>query len=64
VQLKEDLRRLISRAGYRADCELCGEEILNEREVFMDNKTLCRACAGGAYYELLQSGKSQVARDK
>jgi formylmethanofuran dehydrogenase subunit E len=62
VQIKEDLRRLISRAGYRANCEVCGEEILNEREVFVGNRVLCRACAEGAYYEVLQSG--QIDRGK
>jgi formylmethanofuran dehydrogenase subunit E len=53
VRLKEDLRHLISRAGYRANCSICGEEILNEREVRLDNRILCRACADGAYYELI-----------
>ncbi|MFN2182171.1 MAG: FmdE family protein, partial [Candidatus Promineifilaceae bacterium] len=33
VRLKEDLRKLISRAGWRANCAVCGEEIFNEREV-------------------------------
>jgi formylmethanofuran dehydrogenase subunit E len=53
VRLKEDLRRLISRAGYRAICDSCGEEIFNEREIIEDDKILCRSCAEGAYYEWL-----------
>jgi formylmethanofuran dehydrogenase subunit E len=57
VRLKEDLRQLISRAGRRADCDLCGEEIINEREVQVGSQFLCRSCAGGAYYEVLQSSK-------
>jgi formylmethanofuran dehydrogenase subunit E len=61
VLLKEDLRHLISRAGYRANCDSCGEEILNEREVSVGNQILCRSCAGGAYYELLQSGNGKGA---
>jgi formylmethanofuran dehydrogenase subunit E len=57
VRLKEDLRQLISRAGRRANCAHCGEEIINEREVQVGSQFLCRACADGAYYEVLQSSK-------
>jgi ribosome-binding protein aMBF1 (putative translation factor) len=32
-------------------CEVCGEEILNERQVVHEGTTLCRACAGQAYYQ-------------
>jgi ribosome-binding protein aMBF1 (putative translation factor) len=32
------------------ECQLCGEEILNEREVVHSGMTLCRACAGEQYY--------------
>lgn len=31
-------------------CSLCGERIMDGREVHRDNKTLCRACANGKYY--------------
>jgi formylmethanofuran dehydrogenase subunit E len=50
VQLKTPAERLISRAGARAVCELCGEESINEREVVRETMTLCRACAGESYY--------------
>ena len=50
VDLTIDLRELISRPGVRTDCERCGEEIINEREVLHDGATLCRACAGESYY--------------
>jgi formylmethanofuran dehydrogenase subunit E len=39
--------------GYRADrvlCEQCGEGIGFHREVHRDGLTLCRACAGDAYW--------------
>jgi formylmethanofuran dehydrogenase subunit E len=42
--------------GYKAErvvCEACGEGINFRREVKRDGKTLCRACAGERYYELL-----------
>ncbi len=32
-------------------CENCGESISFRREVVRDGRTLCRACAGEAYYE-------------
>lgn len=52
VQLKVPAGQLVSRAGRRAQCDYCGEEILNEREVRRADLTLCRACAGEAYYGL------------
>jgi formylmethanofuran dehydrogenase subunit E len=51
VQLNLSLGTLISRAGHRVICEACGEEIINEREVFIDGACLCRACADGGYYQ-------------
>ncbi len=53
VTLKADLRKLISRAGWRANCAQCGEEIINERELRENGRVLCRACANGAYYEVV-----------
>jgi formylmethanofuran dehydrogenase subunit E len=50
VQLQLDLDAIISRDGYRAKCEQCGEEIINEREVLRAGQLLCRHCAGKSYY--------------
>ncbi|MGB1250703.1 MAG: FmdE family protein [Candidatus Promineifilaceae bacterium] len=50
VELTLSLKALISRPGVRVDCQQCGEEIINEREVFKDGQVICRACAGEAYY--------------
>ena len=36
--------------GPRIHCESCGEGISFRREVVAGNLTLCRACAGQAYY--------------
>lgn len=36
----------------RSVCAECGEEIQDARDVEKDGRTLCRACAGGAYYEM------------
>ena len=50
VSLSVDLEKIISKAGLRAVCEACGEEIMNEREVIREGMVLCRACVGEAYY--------------
>lgn len=53
VTLKTPIDQLIGRAGQRAQCAACGEEILNGRERLIDGRVLCRACAEGGerYYE-------------
>jgi formylmethanofuran dehydrogenase subunit E len=53
VQLTTPVEAIVSRAGVRANCDLCGEEIINEREVVRDGLTLCRSCAGQGYYQLV-----------
>lgn len=54
VELRVSLERLLSKPGYRVNCEACGEEILNEREVLREGIVLCRACAGEDYYQIVQ----------
>ncbi len=42
--------------GYKAPrivCEKCGEGINFKREVTVEGRTLCRACAGASYYSPL-----------
>ena len=50
VELTVSLAAILSRPGYRVNCEACGEEIMNEREVVLGGQVLCRGCAGQAYY--------------
>lgn len=50
VQLITPAAQLISRAGVRVNCAQCGEEIINEREVWRNGLALCRSCAGEAYF--------------
>lgn len=50
VTTNQPIAKFVSHASARATCDSCGEEILNEREVKRDGRTLCRACANGAYY--------------
>ena len=53
VQLTTPIETIVSRAGVRVNCDLCGEEIINEREIVRDGSTLCRSCAGQSYYQLM-----------
>jgi formylmethanofuran dehydrogenase subunit E len=41
----------------RIACDLCGEGINDRREVMLDGKILCRACAGEKYYEVMDIGR-------
>jgi formylmethanofuran dehydrogenase subunit E len=50
VVLTMPLARLLSREGHRVYCEVCGEEIFNEREVWQAGRPVCRSCAGERYY--------------
>ena len=50
VALNTPVEEIVSRPGVRVNCDLCGEEIMNEREIHQGGLTLCRACAGGGYY--------------
>lgn len=49
VELIAPVSAIISRPDARAVCDLCREEIINEREVRRGAEVLCRACAGQAY---------------
>jgi formylmethanofuran dehydrogenase subunit E len=51
IQLTVSIKEIVSRPGVRVNCERCGEEIINEREVIHSGQTLCVACAGNGYYE-------------
>ena len=41
------IQALVGRPGVRVNCDMCGEEIINGREVIIEEMTLCQACAGG-----------------
>jgi formylmethanofuran dehydrogenase subunit E len=51
VQLTVSVDEIVSRPGIRINCELCGEEIMNEREILRDGSILCQQCAGNGYYQ-------------
>lgn len=52
VTLNMPLEKIISRAGRKALCNVCGEEIMNERQILRAGLMLCRACAGESYYRV------------
>lgn len=54
VTLTVSLEKILSKDGYRVNCDVCGEEIINEREVVLDGSILCRSCAGAQYYSLVE----------
>lgn len=51
VQLKTPIQAIVSRPGVRVNCDVCGEEIMNEREIKQNGLTLCISCARGGYYQ-------------
>jgi len=52
VMLTLSMQALISKPGVRTMCSECREEIMNEREVQVDGRILCRGCAGESYYRV------------
>lgn len=52
VYLATSIAEIVSRPGVRINCDSCGEEIMNEREIHTNAQVLCRACASRAYYQL------------
>jgi formylmethanofuran dehydrogenase subunit E len=60
VELTTPLERIISVAGKRTTCDACGEEIFNEREIVRYGQCLCRACAGNAYFCVIEENKSKT----
>ncbi|MEP7133527.1 MAG: FmdE family protein [Chloroflexota bacterium] len=51
VVLSVPIEKIISKPGLRVNCDVCGEEIMNEREINQKGLTLCRICAYGGYYQ-------------
>ena len=64
VTMRINIPALIGQAGVRVNCDSCGEEIINQREVIWDSKILCRACAGQAYYVEAESTATFTLRER
>jgi formylmethanofuran dehydrogenase subunit E len=52
VQLLTPVSQIISRPGVRVNCDVCGEEMINERYLISGGQTLCTACSGRGYYRV------------
>ncbi|MCA9998825.1 MAG: hypothetical protein KDE56_23840 [Anaerolineales bacterium] len=57
VVLTQSVKEIVSRAGVRVTCDVCGEEIINERDVGWETAVLCRSCAGESYYMVANNPK-------
>lgn len=55
VTLNSPIHEIVSYSGARVNCEHCGEEIMNERQVMIEGKPYCRFCSLGGYYQLQKS---------
>lgn len=62
IQLNTPITEILSRPGLRINCDICGEEIINEREICNDNQMLCKACCGKAYYRVVEPSFSQQSQ--
>jgi formylmethanofuran dehydrogenase subunit E len=51
IELHPPVEILLSHAGVRTTCYVCGEEIINQREVVRGGVPMCRSCAGEGYYQ-------------
>ena len=50
VVLDPPIAAIVSRPGLRTKCARCGEEIINARQVTVEDGTLCVTCSGAGYY--------------
>ena len=60
VMINTPIEQILSRPGIRVNCDICGEEIMNEREVHFEELTCCRSCAGNGYYQSLLTYPFQI----
>jgi len=63
VELKTAIEVILSTPGIRTDCDCCGEEIINQREVIRNGLTLCRTCAGYGYYRTISQLEAVIPAD-
>lgn len=53
VELTVPVTQIVGQAGRRVCCEICGEEIINQREVIRQGSILCRSCADLSYFRVV-----------
>ena len=64
VELSLSIQAILSNPSARVVCTHCGEEIINQREVILNDSILCRNCAGENYYRVSPSHPSAFRRAK
>ncbi len=52
IQLVTSVKEIVSHSGVRANCNMCDEEIMNEREILRVGSVLYQNCAGHGCYQL------------
>jgi formylmethanofuran dehydrogenase subunit E len=50
VVLSIDIEAIVAKPGLRTACSVCGEEIVNQRQIMVDGQPTCRSCAGDKYW--------------
>jgi formylmethanofuran dehydrogenase subunit E len=50
VKLTIPMKQVVGQAGTRVTCEICGEEIINQREVIREGTVMCKSCADASYF--------------
>lgn len=53
VELTASVKQIVGQAGKRTSCEICGEEIINQREVFREGTVMCKSCVGASYFRFV-----------
>lgn len=54
VELTIPVKQIVGQAGRRVSCEICGEEIINQREVIREGTVMCKPCAGISCFRFLE----------
>jgi formylmethanofuran dehydrogenase subunit E len=49
VRLASPVETLVSTPNYKVVCDICNEEIFNEREIVIAGRILCRGCTDQSY---------------
>ncbi len=63
IRLNLSLKALISQPGLRVTCSVCGEEILNEREIKLAGQFVCQTCAGDSYWSAVEDVRPMVTAE-
>jgi formylmethanofuran dehydrogenase subunit E len=54
VNLTIPVKQIFGQAGKRVTCEICCEEIINQREVVREGTVMCKSCPGKSYFHFVE----------